>query len=188
MNDGISKEDFKNSHIKETDEALMCGDNVLVWKNEKEGLTKGARLICEKYKIKSVLEGGFGLGYTATQFQDCNVKKHVIIEAHPEIFKRAAEWAKDYPNVILINDFFQDYKTEEKFDLVYDDRMDMVFENDEFIKSDEKLRDWLKSYCKKGGIVAGYARQLMEIPEFDDGFFFEIDDKKFRQPIMKNGK
>ena len=185
----ISKEEFRKGKISMNAGTLMLNNKYdLMHESEKKDIKQSIIDICKKHKPKRVLEIGFGLGYTATQFQDCNVKKHVIIEAHPEIFKRAAEWAKDYPNVILINDFFQDYKTEEKFDLVYDDRMDMVFENDEFIKSDEKLRRWLKSYCKKGGVVAGYARQLMEIPEFDDGFFFEIDDKKFRQPIMKNGK
>ena len=47
-------------------------------------------------------------------------------------------------------------------------------------------RRWIKTYVKRGGIVAGYARELKEIKEFDDGFFFKLNGKKYRQPLMVN--
>jgi len=185
----ISKQDFRNSLIKETDDALMCGSEILVEKQERLILKKGVNLLCKQYKPKSVLEIGFGFGYTAQEFQDCGIERHTIIEPHPEIYAKAVQWANQFPDkyIRVIEKFFQDYETDEKFDIVYDDRMDMVYKNDEFVRADESLIKWLKSYCNKGGIVAGFARDLNIIHSFDDGFFFKLNGKKYRQPLMTNG-
>ena len=185
-----SKDDFRNLIIEETDKALMCGDIHLVLKEEKKILKKGVRLLFEKYKPKSVLEVGFGLGYTAQEFQDCGIERHTIIEPHPVIYAKAVQWANQFPDkyIKVIEKFFQDYEIDEKFDIVYDDRMDMVYHNDEFIRGDELLREWIKSYCKEGGIVAGFAREgWNSIRSFDNGFFFKLNGKKYRQPLMTNG-
>lgn len=186
MNNRISKQDFIKDLVRETKGALLYKNEILVDKNEKGILKKGVKLLCNKYKPKSVLEVGFGLGYTAQEFQDYEIERHTIIEPHPTIYARAVEWANQFPNryIKVIERFFQDYETDEKFDIVYDDRKDMVYYNDEFIRSDEPFRRWIKTYVKRGGIVAGYARELEEIKEFDNGFFFEIDGKKYRQPLI----
>ena len=180
----ITKCEFRKLPIAITEKALMCGGDMLVWLDEKERLQEGVKLLCEKYQPKSVLEIGFGMGYTAQAFQDCGVKKHTIIEAHPEIYQKAMLWAEDYPDTDIIFKFFQDYKTKAKYDVVYDDRMDLVFENDEFVGASEKTRNWLKSYCNAGGVVAGYARELAELKEFDVGFYFNCQGGEYRQPIM----
>jgi spermidine synthase len=185
----ISKKDFRSLMIKETDDALMCGDRHLVLKYEKKILKKGIRLLCKKHNPKSVLEVGFGLGYTAQEFQDCGIDRHTIIEPHPVIYAKAVQWANQFPNkyIKVIEKFFQDYETDERYDIVYDDRMDMVYHNDEFIRSDETLREWLKSYCKEDGIVAGFAREKHHpIRSFDNGFFFNLDGTEYRQPLMVN--
>lgn len=54
-----------------------------------------------------VLEIGFGLAYSAERIQSYHPKSHTIIEFHPEVAKRAREWAKRYPNVIIIEDTWQ---------------------------------------------------------------------------------
>ena len=188
MTPRISRNDFRYLKIRDTERALKCGGDVLVWKSEEDRLKEGVRLICEKYKPESVLEVGFGLGYTASEFQKCGVKYHTIVEAHKTIHKNAVEWSSKHSDkyIRIIEGFFQDYETDEKFDVVYDDRMDMVYENDEFIEAKKPLRKWLRSFCSKNGIVAGYARELKEIKEFDDGFFFKLDGTEYRQPLMVN--
>ena len=45
-----------------------------------------------------ILECGFGMGISADYIQQQNVKSHTIIELNDEIYKNAAEWAKDKPN------------------------------------------------------------------------------------------
>ena len=187
---GIPRNDFRHLKVIENDRALKCGGGVLVYKNEEDRLKKGVRLICEKYKPESVLEIGFGLGYTASEFQKCGVKYHTIIEAHTVIYKNAVEWRSRYPDkyIRIVEGFFQDYKTDEKFDVVYDDRKDLVYEDDEFAGAKAPLRKWLKSFCNEGGIVAGYARdpKFLQSLSFDDGFFFNLNGKKYRQPLMVN--
>ncbi|MGC2595599.1 MAG: hypothetical protein WA347_04905 [Rhabdochlamydiaceae bacterium] len=54
-----------------------------------------------------VLEVGFGLGYSSDQIQTYPLKSHTIIEYHPEIAARARQWAERYPNVIIIEDTWQ---------------------------------------------------------------------------------
>jgi hypothetical protein len=54
-----------------------------------------------------VLEIGFGLGYSAERIQAYLPKSHTIVEFHPEVAARAREWAGRHPNVIIIEDTWQ---------------------------------------------------------------------------------
>ena len=87
---------------------------------EYESIKKGVELLCKEYKFESVLELGFGKGWTATEFQTQGIKRHVIIEPNKGIYEAALEWNKNY-NAEILNIFSWEYKPEEKFDLVYDD-------------------------------------------------------------------
>ena len=49
-----------------------------------------------------ILEIGFGMGISADFIQENNPKSHTIIEIHPQIIEKAKEWAKDKPNVTII--------------------------------------------------------------------------------------
>ncbi|MEN9343934.1 MAG: hypothetical protein RLZZ453_721 [Chlamydiota bacterium] len=55
-----------------------------------------------------VLEIGFGLGFSAERIQSYNPKSHTIVEFHPEVLKKAREWAKSRPNVILVEGTWQE--------------------------------------------------------------------------------
>ncbi len=54
-----------------------------------------------------VLEIGFGCGYASTHIQKYNPTKHTIIEYHPMIAEKARLWAKNYSNVEIIEDTWQ---------------------------------------------------------------------------------
>ena len=125
----ISKEEFKQGKVSMKHGTLMLNDKYdLMHESEKEEIQKQVRDLCKKYKPKRVLEIGFGLGYTATEFQKQGVEEHTIVEAHPEIFKDAEKWAKGR-NVKLVNKFIQDFEyNEEDYDLIYDDRQELVEE------------------------------------------------------------
>ena len=100
----------------------------LMYEKEKNTICERVKALCEKYKPKKVLEIGFGLGYTASTFQEYGVEEHTIIEAHPKIFKKAVKWAEQYKGnkINLINCFFQDYKYEVgSYDLILDDRFEI---------------------------------------------------------------
>jgi type IV protein arginine methyltransferase len=125
----ISKEYFLNSKAELKDGILLLNKKWnLMEVGEKKEIKKLIRDICKRYKPKRVLEIGFGLGYTATEFQKFNLQKHIIIEAHPEIFKTAMKWSKKYKNVSVINCFLQDFNYDTKdYDLIFDDRQELVY-------------------------------------------------------------
>ena len=83
-------------------------DNELILYNWEDGvLQKGVEWLCKKFKFKAVLELGFGLGWTATEFQKHGIKRHVILEPNKEVYKNASkkeklhtgythQWRKDF--------------------------------------------------------------------------------------------
>jgi len=137
----MTKEDFRNSKVELVEAPEIEGDILMMYSNNPEdgnsyplmytseeyGIKKGVKDLCEKHNIKRVLEIGYGLGYTAQQFQDSGVTKHTIVEAHPHIYAKASKWAKGYDNVGVFHSFIQDYKYDENdYDLIYDDRAELV--------------------------------------------------------------
>ena len=107
------------------------GKNIL-YKNEEEFLVKGVELLCNKVNPSSVLEFGFGKGWTATEFQRKGVTRHVILEPNKEVYQAALSWKNSYnTNIEILNIFSWDYNTSETFDLVYDDREPVTSNDDD---------------------------------------------------------
>jgi spermidine synthase len=112
-----------NGKFEETESDYKIAGYNILYKNEKEYLTKGIELLCEKLNPTSVLEFGFGKGWTATKFQNLGVQRHVILEANKEVYQAALEWKAQFDTDIeILNIFSWDFETSEVFDLVYDDR------------------------------------------------------------------
>ena len=108
----------------------IAGRNIL-WKNEYDFLTKGVELLCDKVNPSSVLEFGFGKGWTATKFQEKGVTRHVILEPNKEVYQAALTWKNNYStNIEILNIFSWDYDTSETFDLVYDDREPITIDDE----------------------------------------------------------
>jgi len=126
----ISKEEFRNGEIYKEGDRLMLSGNDIMYYSEKKTIEQRVLELCKKYKPKKVLEIGFGLGYTATAFQKYGVKEHIIVEAHPKIFKEAVKWANKYQGnsrIHLVQSFIQNFKYDEKgYDLIFDDRCELV--------------------------------------------------------------
>ena len=100
----------------------IAGQNIL-YKNEESFLKKGVELLCDKLNPTSVLEFGFGKGWTATEFQRKGVTRHVILEPNIELYQVALTWKSNYStNIDILNIWSWDYSGGETFDLVYDDR------------------------------------------------------------------
>ena len=140
----LTKEEFITNKVKLVEEDSIKGKILmmypldkedgnsypLMYEYEKELIKLKVKEICDKYKPKRVLEIGYGLGYTAQQFQDCGVEEHTIVEAHPLIYSDACLWGKDYPNVKIIYSFIQEADIDDNdYDLVFDDRFELVYED-----------------------------------------------------------
>ena len=92
----MEQQEWVNGSFQETDtDYTIAGQNIL-YKNEKDYLVKGVELLCDKLNPTSVLEFGFGKGWTATEFQRKGVTRHVILESNIEVYQTALTWKANY--------------------------------------------------------------------------------------------
>ena len=86
-----------------------------------------------------VLEIGFGLGYSADAIQSYQPKSHTIIEYHPIVAEKAKNWAKDKPNVTIIESTWQEALPKlDRFDAIFFD--DYPLESASDIKTCEEAQ------------------------------------------------
>ena len=172
--------DWINGKFEETDiDYKIAGKNIL-YKNEIEYLPKGVELLCKKIKPKSVLEFGFGKGWTATEFQKQGVQRHVILEPNKENYQMALDWKKQYnTNIEILNIFSWDFETTEKFDLVYDDRQQFTLEDDDIhYKQMNKILEDCQWYSY-------YTNQAINKYYSDYPIYFELNDILYVQTLKK---
>ena len=89
------KLEFHNEKIVDT---VDGGEVMMDW--ESDMMKKSAEYIC--HNKGDILEVGFGMGISANYIQSNNVKSHTILEIHPQILEKLYIWAKDKPNVTII--------------------------------------------------------------------------------------
>jgi len=180
MEQEITEQQFRDEPLREDDTGLWLFDKCIMYKEELPYITKGVELICEKIKPKKVLELGFGYGWTATKFQECGVEKHIIIEAHPEVYAQALEWKEQYPDkdIEIIFDFWQNITLEEEFDLVYYDTFEIVdIKNSiEWDLTNLKGEYWATCYADYDETFADYK---------EPNFIFEVEGEKYFQSLYK---
>jgi len=157
----------------------IAGQNIL-YKNEEDFLVKGVDLLCDKLNPTSVLEFGFGKGWTATEFQRKGVTRHVILEPNKENYQMALDWKDKYDTDIeIVNTFSWEFETDEKFDLVYDDRLEVISEklHDKQMKKILPIKQWYSGNAKQSD-----NRKISGYP-----IFFEIDGINYVQALSKYG-
>lgn len=90
---------MKTEKLKILDDRILIeSGGILMMEWEKDLMLAHAKLIAKG----EVLEIGFGMGISAQFIQDLGVDSHTIVEIHPLIAEKAREWAKDKPNVKII--------------------------------------------------------------------------------------
>ena len=167
--------------FEETDtDYTIAGMNIL-YKEETKYLKKGVKLLCDKLHPNSVLEFGFGKGWTASQFQEQGVKRHVILEPNKEVYQMALDWKDNYDTDIeILNIFSWEFETDEVFDLVYDDRLEAISED----KHEKKMNNILPT----GQWYAGFSVSCDNRKISDYPIFFELDGSNYVQSLAKHGE
>ena len=177
----MEQQEWINGVFEETEtDYTIAGMNIL-YKKETEYLKKGVKLLCDKLHPSSVLEFGFGKGWTASQFQEYGVKRHVILEPNKENYQMALDWKDGYDTDIeIVNIFSWEYETDEKFDLVYDDRLEAISEDrhDEQMKKILPIKQWYAGFS-----VPCDNRNISDYP-----IFFEMDGVNYIQSLAKYGE
>jgi len=144
----MNKQEWIDGAFTETSTDYKIAGTWILNKNEEDYLVKGVELLCDKLNPSSVLEFGFGKGWTATEFQRKGVARHLILEPNKENYQMALTWKNNYTtNIEILNIFSWDYEGGETFDLVYDDRQPISNDSEElhFNKMKELVSDnqWL---------------------------------------------
>ena len=165
--------------FEETDtDYTIAGMNIL-YKNEEDYLKKGVEVLCEKITPQSVLEFGFGKGWTASEFQSYGVNRHVILEPNKENYQMAIEWKSNYDTDIeILNIFSWDYDNDEVFDLVYDDRMEVI--------SEDKHERQMNKVLPKGQWYAGFSVPCDNKKISDYPIFFNVNSNLYVQSLKKH--
>lgn len=139
---------FRDGNIYIVDEDM---EHCVMYGNEEEYIKESIKKICEIVKPKSLIEFGFGLGFTAQQFQDEEIELHIIYEPNDVLYQRALEWANGKPGVIIINSRFEDAPMFFKIDLVYNDIYGMCNKNYGMSGFDEANNlfnfNWYAEFC-----------------------------------------
>ena len=166
--------DFINGKLNKKEDGYYIDDEWILYDWEEDVITKGVELLCKKYKFKSVLELGFGVGWTATEFQKQGIKRHVILEPNKDVYKNALEWNKNY-NAEIINIFSWKYEPKESFDLIYDDIV--------YLNNAEKHNNWLKIFKNQWYTKCAYPthNEISNNYPID----FELNKTKCRQNLRR---
>ena len=176
----MEQQEWIDGAFEETDiDYTIAGENIL-YKEETKYLKKGVKLLCDKIKPTSVLEFGFGMGWTATEFQKYGINRHVILEPNKENYQMALDWKDNYDTDIeIVNIFSWQYETDEGFDLVYDDRLEAISEekHDEQMKKILPVKQWYSGFA-----IANDNKKISDYP-----IFFEMDGVNYIQGLAKYG-
>ena len=125
---------------------IIIDDHTIMFANEEEYIKKSIREIHSRINFNSVVEIGYGLGYTAQQFQDLGVSRHMIIEPNKVIYEKALEWAEGKEGVTVINDTWQDVLLTDDFDLLYYDAYELIEPNE--VRMFENINaTWYAEFC-----------------------------------------
>ena len=116
-----------------------------------------------------------------SQFQKQEVQRHVILEPNKQIYQNALEWKKQFnTDIEILNIFSWEFETDEIFDLVYDDRQEVIDE-----KRHEKQ---MNKILIKGQWYASWAIPCDDKSFSDYPIYFNINNQLYAQALKKFGE
>lgn len=128
-----------------------------------------------------VLEIGFGLGYSANAIQNHRPKSHTIIENDPVVLEQARSWAKQHPNVKIVEGSWQ-----EQLDKL--GQFDSIF-FDDYSPLSKKEIDQIKHDASQGQELVEEAKSMHKaieaaLKQFRGVKFSDKDLKSFAQQAL----
>jgi hypothetical protein len=123
-------------------------------------MKKHAKLI--SYPGADVLEIGFGMGISADYIQKNRPNSHTIVEIHPTIAEKAREWAKDKPNVTIIEGDWVDVVDE-----ITKKSYNGIFFDSHADNNKKRFRELVVDKCiKPGGVFTYFNMEGRDIYEY----------------------
>ena len=176
----MNNQQWIDGSLTETDIDYQIAGISFLKKEEESYLVKGVELLCNQLSPDSVLEFGFGKGFTSTEFQRHGVTRHVILEPNTEIYQSALTWKANYSTDIeILNIFSWDYAGGETFNLVYNDIQQFTLDDN------NKHESKMKSMLSDGQWYAGWATKTSGEKYDDYPIYFELDGTQYVQTLLK---
>ena len=174
----MTRNEFKVLPLVNDAVGLKIGDRYIAYKVFKGESIKGyiqdsIKELAKRITAKKILEVGYGMGYVSEAIQKYfKPMLHIIIEARPDIAQTAREFAFGKPSERISEGFIQDFHSAEVFDLIYDDREELV---------DPAPIDWTKIRHK-------YWATFCHLPAggedlVNSGFLFTSGTKQYFQHV-----
>lgn len=129
----IPRDDYTRTPLTVTDRGLFWRHIAIMEAWERPHIEAYVRRVLDEHRPESVLEIGYGLGYTARAIHDFGVARHIIVECHADVIAEARQWAADKPRVGLLYGFVEDIELPTGVDLIWDDRHNATNYGDDWI-------------------------------------------------------
>ena len=117
----ITEQQYLSSDLTFTEDKILTPEGLEVMMEwERPIMERSAEIVC--HNQGDVLNVGFGMAIIDSAIQRCGATSHTIIEAHPQVVRRAEEWARDKKAVTIIPSTWQNALASLKpFDGIYFD-------------------------------------------------------------------
>jgi len=91
--------------LERSDDAWMIGEQPIMYAWERPLMAAFACELCAP--DRDLLEIGFGMGVFAAEAQRIGVRRHTIVEPHPEVASSARDLARRHQDVEVVEDYWQ---------------------------------------------------------------------------------
>jgi len=170
------------------------------------------RAVCDLHITPehSVLEIGFGCGYSADTIQARKPASHVIVECAPAVLQRLRVWAQDRPSVTIVEGSWQASLPQlGKFDRIFFDaeqkqKRELDAKEMDQCSNEQYRREYAEALCLPGASVYEAFEQLVrsrhshpgalisngegtEFRQWTNGFFFSHDSEGKQQLLDADG-
>ena len=119
----MTEEEYLNSELTFSEDEIVTPDGLEVMMEwERPIMERSAEIVTHNHG--DVLNVGFGMAIIDSAIQRRGVTSHTIIEAHPQVVRRAEEWARDKKAVTIIPSTWQNaLESLKQFDGIYFDTL-----------------------------------------------------------------
>lgn len=165
-------------------DGLYIGDIRIMTFDQTEIMNKYAENLAKGSANLQILEVGYGLGEFAVAIEKYNVKKHIIVECHPQICHLAKQRFADNKLVEVWQGFWQNYIPKKKFDVIF---YDTTVLGEDAVDSLIYFLKWAQKYLNdRGKISFWYCGVKIDCRLMD---YFELEGIKYDVSLTEaNGK
>lgn len=142
---------FLSSEVINKSDGVYIDNIRIITHDQSDVMARYASNVVDGRKNISILEVGYGLGVFSDEIEKYDLKKHCIVECHPQLIENAECKYKNKKHVEVFCGFWQDYTPNILFDAVF---YDVTVLDQDAVDSLISFLKWIDKYLNIGGIVS----------------------------------